>query len=295
MLTTCGGSGDSAYRIARCLQRSYRDGEFILFVDSLCKSAGTLIALGSDQIIMSDGSELGPLDVQVSKHGEVGEYSSGLTASQTFNTLRVATYSLFDEHFKKLRYTLRFPTKLAAETAARIVTGLFRPIYGQIDPIRLGENERAMMIAKHYGERISENTENLVSDTLNRLLVRYPSHEFVIDREEAQTLFSSVREPTEAESCLANEVSDLVMAGQQRDIKGEGAMILAISEKRGLPDADNNTGGNEHEAIQESGMASAAGGTGSNRVAGNDGQGVVHRNARRRSQKSEGSSKGDTP
>ena len=30
-----------------------------------CKSAGTLLALGADEIIMSNLSELGPLDIQL--------------------------------------------------------------------------------------------------------------------------------------------------------------------------------------------------------------------------------------
>jgi len=53
-IATFGGDPDAAYRITRALQRHYcsphcygdGSGELIVFVDSVCASAGTLIALG---------------------------------------------------------------------------------------------------------------------------------------------------------------------------------------------------------------------------------------------------------
>ena len=46
-LTTYGGSPDAAYRMTRYLQHKYSNGRVILVVDSMCKSAGTLIAVGA--------------------------------------------------------------------------------------------------------------------------------------------------------------------------------------------------------------------------------------------------------
>ena len=48
------------------------------YVDTVCKSAGTILALGADVIIMSQYAELGPIDVQLQKEDEVGESTSGL-------------------------------------------------------------------------------------------------------------------------------------------------------------------------------------------------------------------------
>jgi len=71
VLVTFGGDPDAAYIIARHLQSKYN--HFALFVPELCKSAGTLIALGANELIISDYGELGPLDVQLSKKDELGE------------------------------------------------------------------------------------------------------------------------------------------------------------------------------------------------------------------------------
>lgn len=63
ILCTTGGDPHAAYKIARALQAKYK--KFYLYVNCYCKSAGTLIAIGSDEVIMGNGAELGPLDAQL--------------------------------------------------------------------------------------------------------------------------------------------------------------------------------------------------------------------------------------
>lgn len=79
--------------------------------------------------------------------------------------------------------------------AKSLTVGLLSPIYAQIDPIRLAEVDRSMRIAKEYAERLSPN-KNLKEGTLEKLLVGYPSHGFVIDRGEAKRIFRNVQNPT---------------------------------------------------------------------------------------------------
>ena len=71
LLVTTGGDADPAYRIARCLQTKYE--RFFLYVSGYCKSAGTLVATGAHELVISDHGELGPLDVQMSKKDELWE------------------------------------------------------------------------------------------------------------------------------------------------------------------------------------------------------------------------------
>lgn len=56
ILTTQGGSADAAYQMARCVKKHYK--KFTLFVFGHCKSAGTLIAVGADEIVMSEFGQL---------------------------------------------------------------------------------------------------------------------------------------------------------------------------------------------------------------------------------------------
>ena len=206
ILTTLGGDPHAAYRIARCLQELYltvpgppgsnAGGKFRLFVDTRCKSAGTILATGANIIMFSDFGELGPIDVQLRKGDEVGERSSGLTPMHALESLQQLASKHFEDCFKGLRFSeeLAFSTKAASEIATKIVVGLFGPVYGQVDPMRIGEFDRAMRIAGDYGSRLGKG--NLKEDALKRLLASYPSHGFVIDRKEAAELFKSVENPT---------------------------------------------------------------------------------------------------
>jgi ClpP class serine protease len=84
MLATFGGDAHAAYKIGRALQNKYNAGSIIsnheplfdVFVPTYCKSAGTILVLGADRILMSAEAELGPIDVQLRKQDEVGEVTS---------------------------------------------------------------------------------------------------------------------------------------------------------------------------------------------------------------------------
>lgn len=202
VLVTNGGDANIAYRVARCLQRSYKD--FYVLVSGWCKSAGTLVVIGADEVIMGEHGQLGPLDVQLSKPDEIFESTSGLDTIQAMNFLKSKAFSQFEDSFLDLKVGSgnRLSTKTATEIAITLTTGLFQPIYQQIEPNRLGEIARAMSIAQEYGQRLDNESDNLKSRALQRLVNGYPSHRFVIDREEAKDLFKRVREPSQDEQAL---------------------------------------------------------------------------------------------
>ncbi len=63
-MVTPGGDGTAAEKILD-LCRKYCTKSFRVVVPLYAKSAGTLIALGADEILMGETSELGPIDAQV--------------------------------------------------------------------------------------------------------------------------------------------------------------------------------------------------------------------------------------
>lgn len=193
VLVTYGGDPHAGFRIGRCLQHNFE--RISILVPDQCKSAGTLVAIAGSEIVMSDRAELGPLDVQVIKSEELFERVSGLDLPQSINALKFQTLTAFREALIDMRIGGRLSTKIAGELAAKLTTGLFAPIYAQIDPLRLGELQRANAIGHQYGLRLSEKAKNLKQDALAKLVAMYPSHGFVIDRKEARTLFKRVRAP----------------------------------------------------------------------------------------------------
>lgn len=206
-LTTGGGDPNGGYRAARCLRHYYKHVRLV--VPSFCKSAGTLIAIAADELAIGDLGELGPLDIQVRKGSELQERSSGLDIMQAVQAVTVQTQDAFHRIMVGTR-NLGLSTRLCAEFAASVAAGISAPLMNQIDPIRLGEMQRATRVALEYGQRLNSYANNLKEDALEALISAYPSHGFVIDRKEAAELFQRVSPLLESEQNFCNAFWDVV-------------------------------------------------------------------------------------
>lgn len=203
IICTIGGDAHAAYRIARALRHNYPKA-FSVMVPGLCKSAGTLLVIGAGQLVIFDEGELGPLDVQVAKRDEIFEFGSGLDIMQSLASIQQQAMDAFRDYLMEIRLGAGITTKMAAEMATNLVTGMYSPISAQVDPLRLGEMQRAVEIAMAYGERLDGYEGNLKRGSLERIVSGYPSHGFVIDRKEARELFQRVRAPKEDEAIIGN-------------------------------------------------------------------------------------------
>lgn len=65
LLHTGGGDIDAAEKLITIIRNWVDQGVLLVIVPDFAKSAGTLMALGADWIVMSDTSELGPIDPQL--------------------------------------------------------------------------------------------------------------------------------------------------------------------------------------------------------------------------------------
>ena len=261
-LTTYGGTAGEAYRITRHLQDRYSNGEVTLVVDSMCKSAGTLIAVGVHTIAMSDRGELGPIDIQVGQPDEVFGFQSGLVAEQALATLQEQSFTYFELGFVKLtgRSGGRITTRTAAELASSLAGTLFGQMYAQLDPMRLGENHRLMLVSREYATRLA-NVSKTASVSIERLISAYPSHDFVIDRKEATELFPKVRRLSQSETRLASHLEAVAQLGLLNESPTVGPLTpdateihtkLATNEEEAESDDEtegHNTGGGQEEAV----------------------------------------------
>jgi len=205
ILTTYGGDPDAGYRLVKIIKRYYK--KFILYVMGSCKSTGTLISLGADEIAMGDFGEFGPLDIQLTKEDEMSSLS-GLSYTQSIQSLTEEIFKTFEHSFLavKERSAGTITTKTAAEIGSKLAVGLLSPVSAQIDPIKLGEVLRAINIAKAYGSRIAPKHPELIK----KLIEDYPSHGFVIDFEEAKDIFPNVRQLNENEQALESVLLHIV-------------------------------------------------------------------------------------
>ena len=207
VLTTSGGDADAAYLIARFLHRVY--ARVIVCVFGYCKSAGTLLALGCHEIAMGLRGELGPLDVQLSEKDELARVGSGLEIVASLNLIAATAFSSFENYLVATvqRSGGQISTKTAAEIATNLTVGLVAPISGQIDPIRLGREQRAMEIASAYAERLGISPQAIA-----RLTTDYPDHGFVIDLTEAREFLDHARELDPLERALEEAVAGAIPA-----------------------------------------------------------------------------------
>jgi hypothetical protein len=231
ILTTNGGSADAAYQMARCIKKHY--SKFSLYVFGYCKSAGTLIAVGADEIIMSEFGQFGPLDVQLADKKEMYGQTPALEVSQALTTLSESSFTFFTNHLFNMGPGQSISTSAAITIAQSLTLGIIQPIASQIDPLLLGRVERSMRIAKAYSARLNKNFINI-----KKLVEDYPSHEFVIDCIEAKSLFPVVREPNSDETKLEELLRELKCIPYQ----SENNIITALStEATNEEKLDENT------------------------------------------------------
>lgn len=205
VLCTRGGDPHAGYRIARALIHHYSSENLHILVPGPCKSAGTLICVGAHQLIICDSGELGPLDVQLQKQDEMFQLSSGLDIIRGLTYLQDQTFQAYAQYVVAINDS-GLSTKIASDIASRLVTGIFEPMFAQIDPSRLGEMNAALAIASDYGSRLQETSKALKTGALHKLIHKYPAHGFVIDRKEARTLFQNVARPSPFEDFMGTLV-----------------------------------------------------------------------------------------
>jgi hypothetical protein len=255
LLTTEGGDADAGFRIARCFQESY--DSLTIVVAGWCKSAGTLICIAANRLVLGPHAELGPLDVQLIKPDDLGDRASGLTIDSAFRSLQEAAFTMFERFFLSIieRSGGRITTRTAADMASNITVGLISPIFAQIDPNKVGDDYRATQIAEQYAIRLDLIGRNLVStedfEAVEALVRGYPSHGFVIDRSEAQNLFKRVEEPQGALLELLDALGDACIVPRSTP-RGDNPIMNFLNEEasHGQKDAGD---GQDNEATAATG------------------------------------------
>lgn len=163
VLCSDGGDPHAAYRAVNFLRA--RTISLDVLLPGRAKSAATLIALAADVIWFAHQGELGPLDLQVAHPTRPGEYVSSLDAWKTI-------------------------LELEQSFSGKVIG----PLLAQLHPVDLGFYSRAQEVGEEYARRILQRWVyrdrpveyiNFISETL---VARYPSHQFVIDLQEAREL-----------------------------------------------------------------------------------------------------------
>ncbi len=188
LLHSGGGHPEIAFTVMKFFRRRFKEVNAI--VPLLAKSSAALMCLGADNIYMGELADLGPIDIQIDDSYEHGERSfSPLDEFKSMEFLRELSIEWMDYYASLMNAQYGTSVKQGLQDSVPLVTELMRPIFEQIDPIKMGGYRRAIAIGEEYAKRMLALTGNDRADEIIKKLVwDYPSHDFAIDFEETKGL-----------------------------------------------------------------------------------------------------------
>jgi len=156
LLHTPGGEIDVVEKLVWLLRAKVSDsGSLRIIVPEFAKSAGTLMALGADKIIMSDSSELGTIDPQI-------VLGDGKGNAMTHSVLHYL--GAYEEYEKKVRNNQTDPTALM--------------MFEKFEPATLNKLEGVKRRARELAENLLKPRGVNYTDIAYALMDirRFPSH-----------------------------------------------------------------------------------------------------------------------
>jgi Serine dehydrogenase proteinase len=245
---TQGGDTLAAFGLS-CLVREFAPS-FGVLVPHWCHSAGTLFALGANEIVMTKVATLTPIDPSVQGPlGPVVELAPGQRQLLPVSVESVAGY----------KSLIREDWKLSEEGAALA----FKILAEKINPLALGDVYRSRQqigrLARTllgYHRQDKENIENVVIQLTGGL----GSHDYLISRSEARKLFTSQvgKDDKAIEDLIWSLYLDFkndMSLGQIFDAGmvvsawiGAGKQPPAIAEQKVVV-VESSTGGDEFERV----------------------------------------------
>lgn len=222
VLHSSGGDINTAYQIIETLRRHCRSMATI--VPIYAKSAASLFLLASDEIIMGELAELGPLDTQiVEREKGARKYRSALNPFKTLEELQKFSLETLDLTVKlvlgRAELSIDEAIKHGIDFAAKTSASLFT----QLDIEKVGEYSRALAVGKEYGDRLLRRhlrwrDKHKRDQILEKIVRRYPSHDYIIDYEEVQELGFNVRLPSDEEKPIIDGIVKHVLGSSETEI-----------------------------------------------------------------------------
>jgi len=210
LMHSLGGHPSIAYQVMKFFRRTCKHVNVIVPLQA--KSAATLMCFGADMIYMGEFAELGPMDVQINDPVERGSQPfSPLDEFKSMEFLREYAVELLDYFTVLFIKQSGMSIKEAIHESIPCVSGMMRPLYERIDPLEVGGHRRALAIGEEYSIRLLKLVGNPHWQTIvEKLVWKYPSHDFAIDIDEALDLNLPVSAlPREQDKALVNAIMEL--------------------------------------------------------------------------------------
>lgn len=210
LIHSAGGHAEVAYAAMNFFRKRAKNVNVL--VPRLAKSAATLLCLGADKIYLGEFAELGPLDVQITDPFTRGAESfSPLDEFKSMEFLREYAVEILDFFALAIIERSGMSVREALHETIPAVTGLMTPMYARINPEEVGAYRRALAVGEEYARRLlaRRGEQGPEIDKLVETLVwGYPSHDFIIDFDEARQLGLPAERLNDEEEALLQTVID---------------------------------------------------------------------------------------
>lgn len=241
VLYTRGGDTEAPHRLVSLI-REYCDTLNVL-IPYRCHSAGTLVAMGADEIVMTPLGALSPIDpsrghpllpkregadepepisVQDMRHAMqfIREAAGGASTREEEKTTGWLLDALGFRPKGESRGSDSEPGAMPYTPAA--MAEIFTALFDKIHPLAIGAIEQSYALAKLVGEKClathmnPEEEADEIREIVDRLCDEYKSHNYQIDRNEARRVGLEVADATDDEEDL---LLDVVKFYQSRTAK----------------------------------------------------------------------------
>ena len=209
VLDTYGGSLDSAFKTVLFLSRFAE--RIRVFVPRRAKSAGTLIAIGANELYLSPFAELGPLDTQIVDPRNPTELVSALDCYQSVDYVRAFGLTTLRRTLVALAKEMQtgIPLSDLVNTAEHLSTGSMSSMLAQVRALDFGGWGRTLKIGELYAKSLLTRVGHTPADAgriASQLVYGYTHHPFPIDLNEAMRVGLRPQQMDEQEYAVAAEL-----------------------------------------------------------------------------------------
>lgn len=187
-LESPGGDAHAAYKLGVLLRAHARRIRAV--VPDYAKSAATLLAIAADEIYMAPAAELGPLDAQIPREGGLVSTISALDIARSLDDLAQTALDIALERGAQVLNVTRLTRAESLSTMLDWSAKFMEPIVRQIDPTMIHWSSTLLRVSASYAARLLEMREVGMTADVGRLpgqlVENYPTHGFVISRDEAR-------------------------------------------------------------------------------------------------------------
>lgn len=196
-LYTRGGNTLAAWTLVNLIRNFCKDFEVI--VPFNCHSAGTLISLGANRVVMTKQATLGPIDPSVN-----GPLNPAVPGTNNPNAKVPVSVEFVDAYLQMAKSELKITDQ---ESLAKILIDLSQHIH----PLTLGQVYKSKSQIQMLAEKLLEHQD--ISKENKKSIIKFlcsesGSHDYTIHRKEAKILGLEIEKPDMELYGLIKEIYD---------------------------------------------------------------------------------------